>query len=111
MRIKTVTSIGLVFGLLLATNIIAQVAYPDYYRSSYRSFLTKSKLKKEFLVNKQLVDSFEKVLSLQKMDQYSGEFKKDRILVKEIAEEFEGYSPKGHYNLCVNATNANKAIP
>jgi hypothetical protein len=88
MRIKTVTIIGLVFGFFL----------------SYRSFLTKSKLKKEYLVNQQLVDSFEKVLSLQKMDYYSGEFKKDRILVKEIADEFTGYSPKDHYNLCINAS-------
>ena len=72
MRIKTITIIGLVFGLLLATNTIAQVAYPDYYRSSYRSFLTKSKFKKDYLANRQLVDSFEKVLSLQKMDYYSG---------------------------------------
>jgi len=104
MRIKTVTIIGLVFGFFLATDVIAQVGYPDYYRSSYRSFLTKSKLKKEYLVNQQLVDSFEKVLSLQKMDYYSGEFKKDRILVKEIADEFTGYSPKDHYNLCINAS-------
>lgn len=104
MRIKKITIIGLVIGLLIATNTIAQVGYPDYYRSSYRTFLTKSKFKKEYVVNQQLVDSFEKVLSLQKMDYYSGEFKKDRILVKEIADEFTGYSPKDHYNLCINSS-------